>query len=179
MDRTEQDLCPGLKAGPAARRGTAATTGITAARLTSQRDSPADQPRARTPKPSRSSARYGKTTQLRRRVVGGQRCSYSPVQLGFRGNTSARSCRGSRRSQMLRESPRDAMGASETPLGGWRELARSNLGDVVLEPLHPPFWPLSISKQVVVLCFSVLPLFSSSAHLLSWLNKCWSAPVNL
>lgn len=70
------------------------------------------------------------------------------------------------------------MGASETPLGGWRELARSNLGDVVLEPLHPPFWLLSISKQVVVLYFSVLPLFSSSAHLLSWL-KCWSAPVNL
>lgn len=52
VDRTEQYLRPGMKAGPAGRRGTGATTGTTAVRLTSQRDSPADQPRARTPKTS-------------------------------------------------------------------------------------------------------------------------------
>lgn len=178
VDRTEQDLRPGLEVGPAGRRGTGAITETTQCvsplRETALQTSPAPGPPnlcARLPAAERTAAAA--------RAIGGQRCSYSPARLGFRRNTSARSRRGSRGSPMLCESPRDAMGASELPLGGWREPARSDLGDGVLEPLHPPFWPLSICTQVVVLCFSVLPLFSLRAHLLSGLNECWSAPVDL
>lgn len=99
MGRTGQDLRPGLEAGPAGRRGTRATAETTAARVPSQRGSPAPP----APGPPDPCAGPGKTMRLKRRAAGGQRGSYSPVPLSSFGNAAARSRRVSPSSPMLCE----------------------------------------------------------------------------